>query len=176
METWIVPYLTSRGTGWVEVTARGVSQVFLPSEEPPEPAVPGTASPAPPHAAQAADQLQRYFAGELRRFDLPLDLVASRTPFQEHVLIAASRIPYGTVISYRRLAELAGYPGAARAAGGVMAANRLPVIIPCHRVVSSTGALTGYSGAGGLFCKKLLLTMEGVEFRGEKNCRIFDSY
>ncbi|CAH2030809.1 methylated-DNA--[protein]-cysteine S-methyltransferase [Trichlorobacter ammonificans] len=173
METWIVPYTTAVGTGWVEVSDKGICRVFLPTEEAPG----GTraSGPAPAHAAQAADQLQRYFAGQLRRFDLPLD-IGSLTPFQERVLAVACRIPYGTVISYRRLAELAGHPKAARAAGGVMAANRLPVIIPCHRVVSSTGALTGYSGAGGISCKKLLLTMEGVEFRGEKNCRIFDSY
>ncbi len=167
-------YHTASGKGWVEVSALGVCRVALPSEQPfPTPCAPGRA--VPRHGNEAVDQLQQYFAGKLQRFDLPLDL-GRLTAFQERILRQAALILYGTVISYRQLAELAGYPRAARAAGGVMATNRLPIIIPCHRVVASSGALTGYSGAGGLITKRFLLRMEGVEFKGEKICRIFDRY
>lgn len=173
MKTWILSYTTTVGTGWLEVTEKGVSRVLLPGDEPP---LSGELVDSPPdHAFTAVRQLEDYFKGTLQRFDLPLDM-GRLTEFQRKVLLVAGNIPYGKVISYGRLAELAGYPKAARAAGGVMAANRLPVIIPCHRVVASSGFLTGYSGSGGLNCKKFLLTMEGIEFKGEKVCQNFDSY
>jgi len=173
-EHWTLPYHTASGQGWVEISPAGVCRISLPTEQPFATAG-KSGRPAPEHGQRAVDQLQRYFSGTLRQFDLPLDLGALTT-FQEHILRQTALIPYGAVISYRQLAELAGYPQAARAAGGVMAANRLPIIIPCHRVVSSSGALTGYSGAGGIITKRFLLRMEGVEFKGEKICRIFDSY
>jgi methylated-DNA-[protein]-cysteine S-methyltransferase len=77
------------------------------------------------------------------------------------------QIPYGRVVSYGCLAQQAGYPGASRAVGGAMAANPIPIIVPCHRVVAASGALTGYSGPGGIVMKKNLLSLEGVEFRGK---------
>lgn len=174
-EYWTLAYQTASGRGWVEVSSVGIRRVALPSEQPFSAVRNPGGRPVPGHGNEAVDQLQLYFAGKLQQFDLPLDL-GRLTAFQERVLRQTALIPYGAVISYRQLAELAGYPQAARAAGGVMAANRLPIIIPCHRVVSSSGALTGYSGAGGLITKRFLLRMEGVEFKGEKICRIFDSY
>lgn len=174
MEYWMLSYSTDCGVGWVVVSRQGVSRVMLPGETS-LPVVEISQSPVPEYGRQAVVQLQEYFAGRLKTFDLLLD-TGRLTAFQEQVLRQAAAIPYGTVISYGRLAELAGYPGASRAAGSVMAANRLPVIIPCHRVVSASGSLTGYSGAGGVDTKKFLLIMEGVEFRGVKICRNFDSY
>lgn len=170
----VLPYHTAVGVGWVEVSGTGVCRVLLPAEKPllEQQKAQGRVSRI---AARAVEQLEQYFSGRLRRFDLPLDL-GRLTLFQQQVLQCTARIPYGTVLSYRQLAEQAGYPGAARAVGGVMAANNVPVIIPCHRVVASSGAMTGYSGAGGLATKKFLLRMEGVEFNGEKICRNFDSF
>lgn len=171
---WSMPYLTALGQGWVEGSSRGVCRVLLPAEKPLS-GQPGAMGAVPEIAVRAVEQLEQYFSGSLKQFDLPLDL-GTLTTFQQTVLLHTARIPYGSVLSYRQLAELAGYPRAARAVGGVMAANNVPLIIPCHRVVASSGAMTGYSGAGGLDTKKFLLRMEGVEFNGEKICRNFDSY
>jgi len=119
------------------------------------------ASEAAPEAlatlAEAARQLQAYFAGELREFELPLDL-SGRTDFQEKVLAACMAIPYGATATYGQLAAAAGHPGAARAAGQVMAHNRLPLVVPCHRVVGSGGRLGGYGY--GLGMKQALLALE----------------
>lgn len=117
---------------------------------------------------KAAKLLECYFNHTPISFaQLPLDL-HGLTRFQQQILTRALQIPYGQVISYGCLAQLAGYPRAARAVGGAMAANPIPIIIPCHRVVAASGALTGYSGPGGLAMKKNLLSLEGVEFRSNK--------
>ncbi|MGB4600255.1 MAG: MGMT family protein [Trichlorobacter sp.] len=116
---------------------------------------------------QAADQLERFFKGEPIRFDLSWD-ITGLTLFQQQVLRLTALIPYGHVVTYGYLAQQIGLPGAARAVGGVMAANPLPIVIPCHRVVAASGKLTGYSGAGGIAMKRYLLELEGVDFRGER--------
>jgi methylated-DNA-[protein]-cysteine S-methyltransferase len=103
-------------------------------------------------------QLSGYFGGERRRFDLPLDL-SSQRPFQRRVLTALLQVPYGEIVSYGELAALAGYPGAARAVGGVMRRNPLPIIVPCHRVLLSSGELGGFGGRPEL--KRRLLDLEG---------------
>lgn len=107
-----------------------------------------------------ARELDEYFAGKRRTFDLSLDwsLVGG---FGRRILDAAARIPYGDVATYGQVAELAGNPGASRAAGNALGANPLPVVIPCHRVVRSGGALGGYTG--GVERKQRLLAIE----RGE---------
>ncbi len=101
-------------------------------------------------------QLTEYFNGRRRKFDIPL--VLSGTPFQKSVWTAISFIPWGTVCTYKELADKIGHPKAYRAVG--MACNRNPVviIIPCHRVLGSDGSLTGY--AGGLDMKRKLLSLE----------------
>lgn len=101
-------------------------------------------------------QLQAYFCGLRRSFDLPIQL--SGTPFQLSVWNALSQIPYGETRTYGQIAAAIGKPGAARAVG--MACNRNPlwIVIPCHRVVGSNRALTGY--AGGVEMKRALLTLE----------------
>jgi methylated-DNA-[protein]-cysteine S-methyltransferase len=103
-------------------------------------------------------ELDEYFAGRRREFDLPLDLRVA--PFHEQVLHELARVPYGSTETYGALAVKAGRPGAARAVGTVMNRNPIPIVLPCHRIVGATGALTGY--AGGLDVKRHLLQLEGV--------------
>jgi methylated-DNA-[protein]-cysteine S-methyltransferase len=101
-------------------------------------------------------QLQAYFEGKLTAFDLPLTLKG--TPFQVKVWEALQRIPYGETRTYKEVAELVGNPKAVRAVGGANNKNPVPVIIPCHRVIGSSGALVGYGG--GLDKKVNLLELE----------------
>jgi methylated-DNA-[protein]-cysteine S-methyltransferase len=82
------------------------------------------------------------------------------TPFQQRVYRAVMKIPFGEVMSYGGIARMIGQPEAARGIGGAMARNPLPIIIPCHRVVGSSGKLTGYSAPGGIASKSWLLEME----------------
>lgn len=114
-------------------------------------------APAHPVLIQAADQLNRYFSGALQAFDLPLDLDTG-TAFQISAWKALLDIPWGETISYGELARRLGRPSAARASGAAIGRNPLSIIVPCHRVVGSNGALTGY--AGGLPRKSALLRIE----------------
>jgi methylated-DNA-[protein]-cysteine S-methyltransferase len=109
-----------------------------------------------PLLVAAADQLRAYFEGELRDFDLPL--APSGTEFQRRVWDAVSTVPFGATASYAEIAAAIGTPSACRAVGAANGRNPLPVIVPCHRVVGSTGALTGYGG--GLERKRALLDLE----------------
>lgn len=103
-------------------------------------------------------QLDAYFAGQLRRFDVPLDLTLA-TPFQRDVLQHLSATTgYGATTSYGHLATALGRPTAARAVGAALGANPLCIVLPCHRVIAGSGALTGY--AGGLAAKQFLLDLE----------------
>jgi methylated-DNA-[protein]-cysteine S-methyltransferase len=103
-------------------------------------------------------ELDEYFAGRRRMFDLALDLRVA--PFHDDVLRQLARVPYGETTTYGTLAAQSGHPKAARAVGTVMNRNPLPIVLPCHRVVGATGALVGY--AGGLDRKVKLLKLEGV--------------
>src|SRR3954462_1238688 len=103
-------------------------------------------------------ELDEYFAGDRRDFDLPLDLRVA--PFHAAVLAELARVPYGETDTYGSLAAKAGRPRAARAVGTVMNRNPIPIVLPCHRVVGSTGSLVGY--AGGLDRKRTLLELEGA--------------
>ena len=107
---------------------------------------------------EARRQLDEYFAGKRQRFELPLDLSPARE-FAHAVLDELARVPYGELTTYGTLAAKAGRPRAARAVGTVMNRNPVPIVLPCHRVVGSTGALTGYGG--GLDRKRALLELEG---------------
>ena len=110
---------------------------------------------------ESARQLEEYFAGRLRAFDLPLDWNGF-TSYREKVLRACYAIPYGAVLTYGQLAAQTGNPKAARAVGSFMASNPLPIVIPCHRVVGSDGGLRGYGGGSdGLPTKTWLLHLEG---------------
>lgn len=112
-------------------------------------------------AAEAARQLADYFRGELKVFSLPLDL-GHLSSFARAVCLSVIAIPYGESRSYGQVAAEVGSRGAARAVGAVMAANRLPIIIPCHRVVASDGSMRGYSAAGGTGSKRALLSLESM--------------
>ena len=101
-------------------------------------------------------QLAAYFAGELTAFDLPL--APQGTPFQLSVWRALRRIPYGDTVSYGAIAQAIGRPSASRAVGAANGANPLPIVVPCHRVIGSTGKLTGFGG--GLDTKARLLALE----------------
>ena len=101
-------------------------------------------------------QLGEYFAGERTSFDLPL--APTGTDFQQRVWAALRTIPYGETWSYGRLAEAVGQPGAARAVGLANGRNPISIVVPCHRVVGSSGKLTGY--AGGVERKAFLLDLE----------------
>jgi methylated-DNA-[protein]-cysteine S-methyltransferase len=116
------------------------------------------AGPAGGVIGEAVRQLAGYFKGGRQSFDLPLDLTRLR-PFQRQVLLELCRVPYGDVVTYGELARLAGYPGAARAVGGAMRHNPLPIVIPCHRVLPSSGGLGGFGGRPEL--KRQLLELEG---------------
>ena len=105
-----------------------------------------------------ADQLDSYFAGHLGSFDLPLN--PQGTAFQRKVWAALAEIPYGETISYLELAHRIGNPNAVRAVGLANGKNPLPIVVPCHRVIGSNGALVGY--ASGLPIKRALLALEGA--------------
>ena len=102
------------------------------------------------------EQLEAYFRAELTDFDVPLALVG--TPFQQRVWAALCTIPYGTTWSYGRLAAEIGSPAASRAVGLANGRNPVGIVVPCHRVVGSTGRLTGYGG--GMERKRFLLDLE----------------
>ena len=106
-------------------------------------------------------EIEEYLAGRRKHFTQPIDLGAVRAPFQRKVLGMLTQVPFGELVSYGDLAARAGSPGAARAVGAAMAANPVPVVVPCHRVVESSGGLGGYTG--GLSYKRKLLAHEGVE-------------
>ena len=106
--------------------------------------------------ADAREQLEEYFAGERREFDLPL--APGGTPFQNDVWDALRAIPYGETRSYGELAEEIGRPGAARAVGAANGLNPLAIVVPCHRVIGSNRSLTGY--AAGVERKRQLLELE----------------
>ena len=106
---------------------------------------------------ETRSQLDSYFKGELQRFDLPLDWQLTRG-FRREVLHETAAIPYGSTASYAQMAERAGSPKAVRAAGSALATNPLPIVVPCHRVLRSDGAVGSYLGGSSM--KEALLEME----------------
>jgi len=117
--------------------------------------------------ALCAHQLSDYFTGARHHFELPL--AAQGTMFQQSVWDVLAKIPYGEVRSYRDVANAIGKPTAVRAVGAANGRNPLPIVVPCHRVIGSNGALTGF--AGGLPAKTFLLKLEGALSESED---IFD--
>ena len=111
-----------------------------------------------PIATEAVRQLRAYFAGQLRRFDLPLDMEG--TDFQLRVWRELENIRYGETRSYLEIAEAIGAPRAVRAVGAANGATPIPIVVPCHRVIGASGKLVGYGG--GLPLKKRLLQLEGA--------------
>ncbi len=111
-------------------------------------------------------QIKEYFSGNRTEFDFPLD-ISKATPFQKRVYKVMSGIPFGEIRTYRWLAQKIGNPKALRAVGNANGKNRWPIVIPCHRIVGSSGGLTGFSAAGGLDLKAFLLKLEGNEVEGK---------
>ena len=119
--------------------------------------IPGSGAQQPTRCAEPLRQLGEYFAGQRTEFDLRLKLTGS--DFQQQVWRALGQIPYGELLSYAELARVVGRPKAARAVGQANGANRIPIVVPCHRVVTSSGGIGGY--AGGVHIKRHLLAHEG---------------
>lgn len=111
-----------------------------------------------PLLQEAKAQLDAYFDGDLKDFDLPLD--ANGTVHQNKVWKAMQRVPYGATSTYGDLAKSIGSSG--QAVGGACGRNPIPILIPCHRIVGSNGKFGGYSGDGGLYTKRALLVLEGA--------------
>ncbi|MBL0212531.1 MAG: methylated-DNA--[protein]-cysteine S-methyltransferase [Myxococcales bacterium] len=126
--------------------------VYLDAQTPPHTAATGDAT----VLVEAAEQLRAYFAGERQRFDLPL--APEGTAFQRLVWRALENIPFGQTRTYGVIAHALGRPAASRAVGAANGQNPLSIIVPCHRVIGASGALTGY--AGGLVAKQWLLAHE----------------
>lgn len=148
----------------VAATERGLCRIsFRPDPEEQLERLAETFGPRVLRSGAAVDaarrQLDEYFAGRRRGFDLDTDLRAT-APFARRVLEELARVPYGETTTYGALAERVGAPRAARAVGTVMNRNALPIVLPCHRVVGANGSLTGYGG--GLHVKEHLLRLEGV--------------
>ncbi len=118
--------------------------------------LPGRKGESNPFLRQAAEQLRAYFAGELREFDLPLDMQG--TEFQRRVWNELLHIPYGETRSYSFVANTIGAPKAVRAVGAANGQNPIPIVVPCHRVIGAGGSLVGYGG--GLPLKRFLLDLE----------------
>ena len=148
-EGWTFRVLSSSsGLRWIDLTdtpaetlAKQLSAKILPDDEPNE---------------AVLVQLHEYLRGNRRTFDLPLDLRG--TPFQVSVWHALAEIPFGETASYGAIAEQVGRPRAVRAVGQAVGANPVAIVLPCHRVIGSSGNLTGY--AGGLPLKERLLALE----------------
>jgi methylated-DNA-[protein]-cysteine S-methyltransferase len=112
---------------------------------------------------EVAIEIDEYFRGRRRRFTMPVDLSTVGAPFPRAVYETLhGDVRFGETVSYGELAEMAGRPGAARAVGNAMSRNPLPIVVPCHRVVTSGGRIGGY-GLSGVRTKRFLLALEGVE-------------
>ena len=108
---------------------------------------------------EARRQISEYFEGARKAFDFPMRLISKG--FRKQILENLHRLPFGETISYKELGASIGNPNAARAVGGAVGSNPLPIVIPCHRVLASDGGIGGFGG--GLDAKRTLLRLEGVE-------------
>ena len=157
MTRYLRTYSSPLGDLELESDGAALVRIRLPEETRPADADAVRRYDAEPFAAAVA-QLDEYFAGNRRTFDLPL--APAGTAFQKSVWRALLRIPYGRTTSYGALADKLGKPTACRAVGAANGRNPLPIVVPCHRVIGSNGRLTGY--AGGLEAKQRLLELEGA--------------
>lgn len=110
----------------------------------------------------AKTELEEYFDGKLTKFSFPMDL-NSGTEFQRSVWKEIQKIKFGQVKTYKDIAEAIGKPLAARAVGGAVGSNPIPLAVGCHRVLGASGKITGYSGGKGLPTKRILLKLEGID-------------
>jgi methylated-DNA-[protein]-cysteine S-methyltransferase len=152
MTDWLEAEVAAGLRVWLEAAPSGLRAVRFHAPAPLE----GHRSPAHPLLVESARQLRAYFAGDLRSFRVPLD--PSGTVFQRRVWSELLNIPYGETRSYGQIAAAIGAPTAVRAVGAANGANPIPILVPCHRVIGSNGALMGYGG--GLALKQRLLDLE----------------
>ncbi|HKG36742.1 MAG TPA: methylated-DNA--[protein]-cysteine S-methyltransferase [Solirubrobacterales bacterium] len=150
----------------IAATPKGLVKVGLPNQDPEDvvEVLAARVSPrvleAPGRLDEARRELDLYFEGKLRRFGLPLDWRLTAGDFRRRVLRRTARIPFGETLSYTEVAAEAGNPRAQRAAGSALGSNPIPIVVPCHRVLRTGGALGGYGG--GLSLKEELLRLEGA--------------
>lgn len=114
-----------------------------------------------PILVKAKTEIEAYFSGNLTKFSLPVDLT-NGTPFQRAVWQEINKIKFGQVKTYADIARAIGKPLAARAVGGAVGSNPIPLVVGCHRVLGSSGKITGYSGGKGIPTKRVLLKLEGI--------------
>lgn len=143
---------TGFGLMGIEEKDRSITRLLLPGEAPGNGFIEGETL----LLTRAFEQLERYLAGALREFSLPLR--PEGTPFQRRVWQALCAVPYGRTASYKDIAAAVGSPKACRAVGLANNKNPLPIFIPCHRIIGADGRLVGYGG--GLDMKRRLLTLE----------------
>jgi methylated-DNA-[protein]-cysteine S-methyltransferase len=155
---------TPLGTALVAATPRGLVRVALPNKDPDQ-AIAELAADLSPRVLEyparldeARRELDQYFEGKRRHFELPLDWRLSHPGFYRRVLRATAKVPFGEMITYRDAAERAGNPRAFRAAGSALGSNPIPIVVPCHRVIRSDGAVGEYGG--GPEMKRFLLELE----------------
>jgi len=150
----------------VALTKRGVVRVAYPDHEVDQELQELSAAVSPriresvAATANIRRELEEYFEGKRRGFSVPVDLTTTQG-FTRRVLEQTTRIPFGSVVTYRDVAGRAGSPKGMRAAGNALGSNPVPIVVPCHRVVRSGGGLGGYTG--GLGRKVTLLALEGIE-------------
>lgn len=142
---------TQLGTIWVAVNENGLASVSIGKKLDGELDQKKTAT--------YTKQIAEYLAGTRTTFDLPIDW-SILSPFQQKVLKLVAGIPHGKTAAYKDIAIATGKPKASRAIGRANATNPMPLVIPCHRIVSANGSLTGYSATGGLKTKRWLLELE----------------
>jgi methylated-DNA-[protein]-cysteine S-methyltransferase len=149
--------------GRIEIVGDGAAVIALSIER--DGMLPHDASAEAPDAVvdRAVVQLEEYFAGHRRDFDIPVNLVG--TAFQLAVWEQLVDLEWGEVVSYGDLGRGTGRATAGRAVGGAVGANPIPIIVPCHRVLGSDGTITGYSGGEGIPTKSWLLAHEGIAHR-----------
>ncbi len=140
----------------------GLRNVCWPNQSFPLSPIPARRDKPPDFLQATARQLADYFGARKVCFTAPLDLTPL-TPFARRVLTALAHLPHGQTITYSQLAAQAGSPKAARAVGTVLARNPLPIVIPCHRVLTAAGTLGGFSAPAGTTLKQRLLDMENIE-------------
>lgn len=147
---------TNSPLGFLQLKAneRGLTVINYYNDTPPD----SSDRPQNPVLTKAIDQLNEYFEGQRKSFDVPL--VPKATNFQQKVWEELQQIPYGQTITYSELAKRLGDPKKARAVAGANGLNPIPIIIPCHRVIGADNKLTGYSG--GIERKQFLLQHEGA--------------
>lgn len=161
----------SLAIAWERREAPTVVQIFIsklgaPSEEQAKRRYPGSDESSNSSIDALIRDLKHYLEGRDIRFSLDYLAMERCSPFQKAVLLAEYGIPRGYISTYGRIAAYLGRPGVGRAVGRALATNPFPVVIPCHRAVRSDGALGGYQGGADM--KRALLSMEGVEFEGDK--------